>query len=263
MNPLEEMKKRREEEERQTEQAAQEAREKAAQKAKAEKEKAEQVAKRNKIEFTLEAYHNVIDTIFAETAAEIKSKLTEAYYNKKAPKILNKLEKYREEYKEKIRKNFEILDNEILTQSRKAYLKYKITSAQRGFKIKCIRFTYNITFKAGEGIEGLLAFFAIAIVIAGIVLAIKHRSFLIPIPALIISCIFFICGEHGKYRARKKAYGEGYISVVRFDSVNLCGIHLLIISIIAGLGFGSFLLGLSGVIISIIIFVIGEKLFNK
>ena len=262
MNPLEEMKKRREEEERQAEQAAQEAREKAKQEAKAEKEKAEQAAKRNHIEFTLEAYHNEIDTIFAETVAEIKSELTEAYYNKKAPKILNKLEKYREEYKEIIRKNFEILDNEILTRSRKAYLEQKIRSARYNFSKKCGEFKYNITCEAGKAGKDFLHFLAIAIVIAGIVLAIKHRSFLIPIPALIISCIFFICGEYGEYRARKKAYGEKDSSSAKLASFTHCGIHLSIISIIAGFGFGSFLLGLSGVIISIIIFVIGEKLFN-
>jgi tetratricopeptide (TPR) repeat protein len=107
--------------------------------------------------------------------------------------------------------------------------------------------------KSYERKFGLFVALSILVDIAGIVLSVKQSNFIIAILGFILGCaiIFF---SHKSYYRDLGCAGGGVLAGC---------LHLIVASFIAGFGFHSFLLGLFGVIISIVLAVVSWKVYDK
>jgi len=162
-----------------------------------------------------------------------------------------KINQWREETKEKMMKEFDYLAGDIPASSdRKRTAMFNIRCKfKNDLERKLIDIKYK-SFKkasgiASEVIPNMLIALSIVIDVAGIVLAIINRNFIIAILGLVFGGIIISIAS----KKHPDSQGDG---IEGWNLVSILGgLHLFIISFIAGFGFHSFLVGLVGVIISI------------
>ena len=204
---------------------------------------------KGEIPFTLGAYHEEIDFIVDLGAKEITKRLARAPYYKDTTKIMSRLEKYREEYKEKLRLYFDRLN------SGKKIEKYKMTHVLHDFWMKCHKLT-GVALKR-EYLPGPLPLVVCSVlltvvsIIAGIIL----RMPILPILGFVIGWIMIAIWES------KWAKGK-----IKFNEVvtGMTGsLYIAVIGIIAGVVLHSFLIGLFGVIAGIVLLVLAGKRWDQ